>query len=147
MISAKMSLASEGIKLLMPGREALPKFLRVPAIVRQGAPSQRPDDAAHFLAAEMQALRYVMSHRDETVKLTQEITGAKPDDPRAAYIYDLAVKTNAIDPELPIPMDRLEWLQDRHQDRRVQQARRPEQDGRHGRPRPGTGAGGEINPS
>ncbi len=104
--------AKEGIKLLMPGREALPKFLRVCLQSSGKVLSQRPDDAAHFLAAEMQALRYVMSHRDETVKLTQEITGAKPDDPRAAYIYDLAVKTQAIDPELPIPMDRLEWLQD-----------------------------------
>jgi len=102
----------EGIKLLVPGREALPEFLRVCLHSTGKTLAERPDDAVKFLAAEMQGLRYAMSHKDEVVKLTRETTGAKPDDPRPSYIFDLAVQTKAIAPDLPIPMDRLGWLQD-----------------------------------
>jgi NitT/TauT family transport system substrate-binding protein len=104
--------AKEGIKLLVPGREALPEFLRVCLHSTGKTLAERPDDAAKFLAAEMQGLRYAMSHKDEVVKLTQVTTGAKADDPRPAYIFDLAVETKAIAPDLPIPMERLSWLQD-----------------------------------
>lgn len=58
----------------------------------------------------MQALSYAVTHRDETLKLTREITGAKPDDPRPAYIYDDAVRTHSIDPHLSLPMDKITWM-------------------------------------
>src|SRR6202011_4778420 len=72
----------------------------------------RGDDAAHFLAAEMAALHYAVGHRDETLALTREVTGAKPDDPRAAFIYDDAVKTQSIDPDMHIPMEKLQWMEE-----------------------------------
>jgi hypothetical protein len=59
----------------------------------------------------MEGLRYAASHRDEAIKLTHDITGAKPDDPRAAFVYDWAVKANAIGTDLPIPMEKLEYIQ------------------------------------
>jgi ABC-type nitrate/sulfonate/bicarbonate transport system substrate-binding protein len=71
----------------------------------------RPDDAAKFLAAEMEGLRYAAGHRDETIKLTHDITGSKPDDPRPAFVYDWAVKVHAIGTDLPIPMDKLDFIQ------------------------------------
>ena len=52
-----------------------------------------------------------MSHRDETIRLTREITGIKPDDPRPAFVFDDAVKTNAIGTDLPLPMDKLDYMQ------------------------------------
>ena len=60
----------------------------------------------------MQALRFALSHKDETVALTQEIIHAKPDDPRPAFVYDDAVAHTPVDPTLPIPAEKLDWMQE-----------------------------------
>jgi NitT/TauT family transport system substrate-binding protein len=103
--------AKAGVKLLVPGSEAVPNFLRVCLHATGKILKERPDDVAKFLAAEMEGLRYAASHRDETIKLTHDITGSKPDDPRAAFVYDWAVKVGAIGSDLPIPMDKLDYIQ------------------------------------
>ena len=54
---------------------------------------------------------YAITHRDETVKLAQELTSAKPDDNRAMFITDQALRDKQIDPTLAIPADRIEWMQ------------------------------------
>jgi len=41
-----------------------------------------------------------------------EATQAKADDPRPAFVYDDAVKTGSIAPDLPLPMEKLNWMQD-----------------------------------
>ena len=74
--------------------------------------AERGDDAVKFLAAEMSALRFALSHRDETIALTREISRAKPDDPRPAFVYDDAVQHNAVDPTLPLPADKIQWIQE-----------------------------------
>jgi NitT/TauT family transport system substrate-binding protein len=102
---------AKGIRLLVAGAEAVPQFVRICQFSTSKVLSERRDDAVRYLTAEMKALHYALSHRDETIALTREITGEKPDDPRPAFVYDNAVKTNAIDPTLPIPMDRLAWMQ------------------------------------
>jgi NitT/TauT family transport system substrate-binding protein len=99
------------IKDIMPAREVMPEFLRVCVQMSGKALAQRHDDAVRFIAAEIEGLRYAMSHRDETVKLTQDITGMKGDDPRAAYVFDQAVKTKSIATDMPIPIDRLDFMQ------------------------------------
>jgi len=100
-----------GVRELVPGSAAVPDFVRVCLHATGKTLKERPDDTAKFLAAEMEGLRYAATHRDETIRLTQEITGQKPDDPRAAFVYDWAVKANAIGTDLPIPMDKLEVVQ------------------------------------
>jgi NitT/TauT family transport system substrate-binding protein len=101
----------KSLHLLIAGRDAVPNFLRVCLITSGKVLAERGDDAVHLLAAEMQALRYALSHKAETVALTQEIIHAKPDDPRPAFVYDDAVAHHAIDPDLPIPADKLNWMQ------------------------------------
>jgi ABC-type nitrate/sulfonate/bicarbonate transport system substrate-binding protein len=59
----------------------------------------------------MQALRYALSHKKETVDLTRQVTSAKPDDPRPEYVYDDVVRTAAVDPDLPLPMNKIESMQ------------------------------------
>ena len=103
--------AKAGVKLLVPGSEAVPNFLRVCLHMTSKMLKERPDDAAKFLAAEMEGLRYAASHRDETIKLTHDIAGSKPDDPRPAFVYDWALKVGAIGTDLPIPMDKLDYIQ------------------------------------
>ena len=102
----------KNLHLLVAGRDAVPNFLRVCMVTSGKMLAERGDDAVHFLAAEMQALRYALSHKAETVALTQEIIHAKPDDLRPAFVYDDAVAHHAIDAELPIPAAKLEWMQE-----------------------------------
>jgi NitT/TauT family transport system substrate-binding protein len=101
----------DGVKELVPGSEAVPDFVRVCISATGKTLASRRDDAAKFLAAEMEGLRYAMSHRDETIKLAHEISGQKPDDPRAAFVFDDAVKKRAVAPDLPLPMEKLDYVQ------------------------------------
>ena len=43
---------------------------------------------------------------------TREITLAKPDNPLPAFTYDEVKQYSAVDPEMPIPMNKLAWLRD-----------------------------------
>jgi len=47
-----------------------------------------------------------------TIKLAHELTHAKPDDTRAAFITDQALREKQIDPALAIPADRIDWMQE-----------------------------------
>jgi NitT/TauT family transport system substrate-binding protein len=104
-------IAPKDVHLLIAGRDALPKLLRVCIISSDKVLSERGDEAVRFLTAEMKALRYAVANKKATVALTREITHAKPDDPRPGFVWEDAVKHHAVDPNLPIPMDKLEWLQ------------------------------------
>lgn len=101
----------EGIRNVMPASEAMPNYLRICLHMAGKTLAEHRDDAVKFLAAEIEGLRYAMSHRDETIRVTREITGMKPDDPRPAFVFDEAVRTNAIGTELPLPMDKLDYMQ------------------------------------
>ena len=107
-----MSVAPSDIKLLVPGREALPNYVRLCLTVTGKTIASRRDDTVKFLAAQIEALRYAVSHRDETIALTREIIETKPDDPRAAYVFDTVVKNRDVDPEIAIPMNKLNWMQE-----------------------------------
>ena len=98
--------------MLVTGQEALPKFVRMCLHATGKTLAARPDDAAKFLAGEMLGLRYAIAHKDEAMKVTQEAASIKPDDPRPSFIYDLALKQNAIGTDTPIPMDKFESLND-----------------------------------
>jgi NitT/TauT family transport system substrate-binding protein len=105
-------IAPENIKVLVRGHEALPQFVRLCVTTSGKTISQRRDDLAQFVAAEMDAYQFAATHRAEAVKLTREIAGAKADDPRPEFIYDQAIKDKQIDPKLAIPIDNLSWMQD-----------------------------------
>ena len=102
--------AKEHIKMLVSAEEALPMFVRMCLHSTGKTLAARPDDAAKFLAGEMLGLRYAVTHKDEAMKVTQEVASIKPDDPRPSFIYDLALKQHAIGTDVPIPMDKFEWL-------------------------------------
>jgi ABC-type nitrate/sulfonate/bicarbonate transport system substrate-binding protein len=104
--------AKSGLKLLVHGHDAAPKYLRFCTYVSGKTLADRREEAARFLAAHMAALRYALANRDEEIKLTKEITNEKPDDERAAYIFDEVARLSAIDPLMPIPLDKLAWMQE-----------------------------------
>jgi NitT/TauT family transport system substrate-binding protein len=105
-------VSTEYLKLLATGREALPNFMRVCMITSGKTLADKPDEAAHFLAAEISALRYAAANRDEEIKLTFEVAKAKPGDPRPGFIFDEAVRHKDIDPEVGLPMEKLAWTQE-----------------------------------
>jgi ABC-type nitrate/sulfonate/bicarbonate transport system substrate-binding protein len=74
--------------------------------------AQRHADAVAFLAASVEGYRYAMSHKEETIKLAKEVTNARADDQRQAFVYDEVLRYTAIDPEMNIPTDKLKWMQD-----------------------------------
>jgi len=104
--------AKNGVHLMISARDVLPEYIRLCIFSTDRSLAKR-DTAINFLAAEMKALRFALSHRDEAMALTRKITSAKPDDPRPEYIYDDAVKTSAVDPNIGIPMDKIKWMQER----------------------------------
>ncbi len=98
--------------MLALAKDIIPQFMRICIFSTGKTLAARGDDAAHFLAAEMAALTYALGHRDETIALTHATIQDKPDDPRPAFIFDDAVATHAIDPEMHIPMDKLQWMEE-----------------------------------
>ncbi|HEY1475643.1 MAG TPA: ABC transporter substrate-binding protein [Pseudolabrys sp.] len=106
-----MSIAPKDVTMLLAGRDILPNYLRVCLTVTGKTLSERRAEAIGFVAAEMNALRFALSHRDETIKLTQEVINAKPDDPRPAYAYDDTIKHGLIDPAAGLPLEKLAWMQ------------------------------------
>lgn len=99
------------IKVLAKGGTAVPKFIRLCLATSSKVLAERRDDLVRFVAAEMDAYKYAADHRDETIKLAHELTHAKPDDSRAQFITDQALRDKQIDPTLAIPVERLDWMQ------------------------------------
>ena len=112
-VSGEYTPVAERDKLhsIATAREALPDFDRLCITMNEHSLTARRPDAVRFLAGEMQGLRFAATHRDETIALTREITGQKPDDPRAAWVYDNALAEKAFDPAIPLVPKRLETMQ------------------------------------
>jgi len=106
-----MAVAPKDLKMLVTGHEALPNYVRLCLTITGKTISERRADAINFVAAEVDALRFAVTHRDDTIRLTQDSIHAKPDDPRPAYAFDDTLKQRAIDPEITLPLVKLDWLQ------------------------------------
>jgi ABC-type nitrate/sulfonate/bicarbonate transport system substrate-binding protein len=102
----------QGLRILVHAADVLPNYMRLCFATSSKTLSARADDTVRFLAAEMNALRHALAHRDETIALTRSVTGEKADDPRAPYVFDETVKTRGVDPTLAVPLDRLRFIQE-----------------------------------
>lgn len=102
----------DNIKVLAKGGTAVPKFIRLCVATSTKVLTERHDDLVKFIAAEMDAYKYAATHRDETIKIAHEMTNAKPDDKRAEFITDQAIRDKQIDPTLAIPANRIDWMQE-----------------------------------
>jgi NitT/TauT family transport system substrate-binding protein len=104
--------SSKGLNMLLEARQALPKSIRFCTLMTGKTLTERREDAIRFMTAEIKAFRYAVAHRDETIKLTREVTDAKPDDPRPAFTFDEAVKPGVVAADFPIPVENLTWMRD-----------------------------------
>lgn len=100
------------IKVLAKGNTAVPKFIRLCIATSSKMLADKRAELVKFLAAEMDAYFFAATNRDDTVKLAHEMTHAKLDDARAAFITDQAIRDRQIDPALAIPLDRIDWMQE-----------------------------------
>lgn len=101
----------QGLTLIAAARDFAPEFARLCIQATGATLKARGDDAARFMAAEIASLRHAVAHRDETLALTRKLTNEKDDDPRAGYIFDWAIRTRSLDPEVGIPVDKLDYIQ------------------------------------
>jgi ABC-type nitrate/sulfonate/bicarbonate transport system substrate-binding protein len=106
-----MAVAPKDVKMLVYGHDVLPNYIRLCLSMTGKTIAARRADAIGFIAAQMEALKFAVSHRGETIKLTQSAIHAKPDDPRPAYAFDDTINRHAIDPSLTLPIDKLNWMQ------------------------------------
>jgi NitT/TauT family transport system substrate-binding protein len=100
----------QGLRLLLHAHDVAPNYVRFCYYMTSKTLQDRSADAVQVLAAQMEALRYALSHREETIKLAQAESKAKPGDPRAAYVFEEVKRYSAVDPAMPIPMEKLTWM-------------------------------------
>lgn len=100
------------VKLLVHAQDVAPNFLRFCTYVTSKTLETRKDELAHYLAAQMQGVQYALEHRDESIALTKTLTKADPNDMRAADMFDEVQKYHAVDSTMPVPAEKLSWMQD-----------------------------------
>jgi NitT/TauT family transport system substrate-binding protein len=106
-----LSVAPPEIKLLAETHDVMPNYIRLCLTTTGAVLKARHDETVRFVASEIEALRFAVSHPDDTIKLTRETIQTKPDDPRAKYAFDYTVKNHLVDPEVSLPRDKLDWMQ------------------------------------
>ena len=105
-------MAQSGVKLLVHAHDAVPNYVRLCLYASGKTITQRRDLLTRFLAAQVAGVRHALANRDDAIRLAKEVTEAKADDPRAAYIYDEVVRYSAVTPDIPIPTDKLAWMRE-----------------------------------
>ena len=105
--------ARDGIKLIARGSDVMPNYQRLCTMTTDKLIATRRDDIVRFLTAQMQGYRHALANRDEELRITRDITGIKTADQRPEFIFaEASNPKTGIDPTMPIPMDKLAWLQD-----------------------------------
>ena len=106
-----MAVAPPNLKMLVAGHEALPNYVRLCLTMTGKTITSRRHDAERFIAAEVDALHFAMAHRDDTIRVTREAIHANADDPRPAFAFDATLKGGWVDPDVTLPLAKLEWMQ------------------------------------
>jgi NitT/TauT family transport system substrate-binding protein len=101
-----------GLKTLAVASDALPRFLRQCIITRGALVRQKPDQLTSFMAAEMNAYGFALTHRAEVVALTRRIAGMPPADPVAEVGYDEVIEHGAVSAAIEIDIEKLRWMRD-----------------------------------
>jgi NitT/TauT family transport system substrate-binding protein len=104
--------AKRGINILARAHDLTPNFARNCIVTSSKLLASRRNGLESFLAANMDGIAYALAHRDETIALTRETANLTPDDPGPAFIYDEAVRQKNLAPDLAMPVDKLQWIED-----------------------------------
>ena len=110
-IAGRTGTGEDAIRDVMPAAEAVPDFIRVCIEMTGRTLKERRPAAVRFLAAEIDGLRFAMNHRDDAIRVATEVAGLKTGDPRPGFVYDAAVRAASVAPDLPLPLDKLDFMQ------------------------------------
>ncbi|HTH97723.1 MAG TPA: ABC transporter substrate-binding protein [Stellaceae bacterium] len=101
-----------GYHILASAHDTMPNFLRDCLVVADQTIADRRQGLAHFLAANMDGMRYVTTHRKETIELAHKVAHLPVGNTGPAVIYDEAAAEKAVDPTLAVPVKKLQWIED-----------------------------------
>jgi len=100
------------VKPLLAGAEVTPKFVKVCIMTTGAKIAERRADMVNFLAAEMEGLAHAIGNKEAMVALARKVAHLPEDDKTAEFIYDEAIKYNAVSATLDIPLENLQWTDD-----------------------------------
>ncbi|MDP2778935.1 ABC transporter substrate-binding protein [Devosia sp.] len=99
-----------GLHMLVHARDVVPEYVRFCIMTRGDIVRDRPDYIAKFLAAQMKGFSYALENKDATLALSYEKAEMPETDQAPVLIYDEVVKFGAVNPEMTVEIDKLEWL-------------------------------------
>jgi NitT/TauT family transport system substrate-binding protein len=100
------------VKPLLRGAEVTPQFLKVCIMTTGKKIAERREAMTNFLAAEMEGLSHAIDDKDAMLSVAKKVGHLDDDDKTAPFIYDEAIKYKAINADLAVPMDKLQWIDD-----------------------------------
>jgi len=99
-----------GLHMLVHARDVVPEYVRFCIMTRGDIVRDRPEYIANFLAAQMKGFSYALENKEATLALSYEKADLPPSDQAPVLIYDEVVEYNAVNPEMTVEIDKLEWL-------------------------------------
>ncbi|MDP0926609.1 ABC transporter substrate-binding protein [Paracoccus onubensis] len=112
--SSEFAVGAEtyNVKPLLAGAEVTPQFVKVCVMTTGAKIAERRADMVNFLGAEMEGLAYGIGNKDAMIALAHKVARLPEDDKTAEFIYDEAIKYDAIAIDLAVPMENLQWTDD-----------------------------------
>lgn len=101
-----------GIRAIGFAKDLVPNWPRFVLTTMRTTVQKRRGDLVKFMAGYIEGLSYAMDHRDEMIALGKKVSGAKPDDPNFAYLFDEAKAGNYVSPTGEMTPAKLKWLYD-----------------------------------
>ena len=99
-----------GLHMLVHARDVVPEYVRFCIMTRGDIVRDRPEYIANFLAAQMKGFSYALENKDATLALSYEKAQLPATDQAPVLIYDEVVEHNAVNPDMTVEIDKLEWL-------------------------------------
>jgi NitT/TauT family transport system substrate-binding protein len=99
-----------GLHMLVHARDVVPEYVRFCIMTRGDIVRDRPEYIANFLAAQMKGFGYALENKDATLALSYEKAVLPESDQAPVLIYDEVVEYGAVNPEMTVEIDKLEWL-------------------------------------
>jgi NitT/TauT family transport system substrate-binding protein len=103
---------SLNVKPLLQGVEVTPQFLKVCIMTTGKKIAERREAMINFLAAEMEGLSHAIDNKDAMLEVAGKVAHLPEGDKSAEFIYDEAVRYKAVNADLAIPVDKLQWVDD-----------------------------------
>ncbi|MGH3437012.1 MAG: ABC transporter substrate-binding protein [Sciscionella sp.] len=97
--------------VLAQSQDVVPQYPRLMIVTTEQALKNKPKAAVKFLAAEIEGLRYAVSHPQTEITLAAQKSGVSANNPGVAYLNKLITDAHAVATDGKAPVDKLQWLE------------------------------------